>query len=91
MVYKPCSEPGRSGDRRRYTNMNETRNETNRPPGYLWRETGPNHLTFRFSSGFADSGVSFILRANYVSSLPGHADQSGGSVVRLPSRPLVPW
>ena len=44
----PAQGLGVDGDGPRYTNMNETRNETNRPPGHLWREAGPNHLTFRF-------------------------------------------
>src|SRR2546423_12973310 len=51
----PAQGLGVDGDGPRYTNMNETRNETNRPPGPLWREAGPNHLTFRFPGGFAGS------------------------------------
>jgi hypothetical protein len=31
-VYRPAQNTVVDGDRRRYTNMNETRNETNRSP-----------------------------------------------------------
>ena len=44
-VYRRRSERGVDGDGRRYTYMNETRNETNWPPSPMAR-AGPGDLTF---------------------------------------------
>ena len=50
-VYRPAQNTVVDSDKRRYTNMNETRNETNRFARRLWREAGPNDLTFRLRRG----------------------------------------
>lgn len=47
----PAQRPVVAGDGRRYTNMYETRNETEFAPR-LWRGTDPSDLTFRFPGGF---------------------------------------
>jgi hypothetical protein len=53
MVYLPAQSPVADGDRRRYTNMYETRNETNRRPVTCGETHGPPDLTFRLCGGFA--------------------------------------
>jgi hypothetical protein len=64
--------------------MNETRNDTNRPPAHLSREAGPNDLTFRFYGGFAGLSSSSIVRLNGVVRCGGCGESRFGG--RLPDR-----
>jgi hypothetical protein len=58
----PAQRLAVDGVGRRYTDMYETKNETNRRPVTCRREAGPDDLTFRFRSGFAGPGASIIVR-----------------------------